>query len=197
MINITIATEDVLSESIISKILSNAGKFKIVMSLGKQGCGYLINKLNNFNNLAKTCVVLVVIDLDNNKSHDEYIEKITKSISKIDKNLVFSVPIKEVESWILADKSGLSKFLNISENKIDRDPDTVADPKEKIIYLAKNCKNRSAKNGIPPKPKEISKVGLSYNTVLVDFVNNHWSIERASNNSPSLRRTLELVDSIS
>lgn len=194
MIDIAIATEDFLSEAVIIKIIRSIDKFNISLSLGREGCGYLTKKINNFNKMAERQKVLVVLDLDNNNSPDEYIRDITRNENVIHENLLFSIPVKEIESWILADKQGISSFLDIPEARIDRNPDELMDPKEKIISLARTCRNRVAKDGIPPKPRAISKVGLSYNTLLIDFVNNHWSIERAAVNSPSLNRTLILLD---
>lgn len=193
MINISIATEDLLSEEVILKILISIGNFNVIHRLGKQGCGYLIKKIDNFNKLANTCHVLVVIDLDNNPSHERYVGTITRNLKPAHENLIFSVPTREVESWLLADRIGLSGFLKISDGKIDRNPDLLDDPKSKLINLAKSCKNPTAKRGIPPAERSVSKVGLSYNTVLCDFVNTHWSIERAAENSESLRRTVDLL----
>ncbi|MGC6387259.1 hypothetical protein ACMV8I_06265 [Ewingella sp. S1.OA.A_B6] len=196
MIDISIATEDILSEEVISKILTELGDFNLLHKLGRKGCGYLIKKIENFNTLANTGNVLVVIDLDMNRTSDEYLLYLTRNLKNRHENLIFSVPTREVESWILADREGLSNFLNISEKKIDRLPDSLDDPKSKLINLAKACKNSVAKNGIPPKAKSISKVGLSYNTILTKFVTETWSFRRALENSLSLSQTVTLLENL-
>lgn len=196
MVNIAIATEDILSEETLVKIINTHENLNLIHKLGRQGCGYLIKRMDNFNQLANTCKVLVVIDLDRNESHEEYVGSITRNIKNPHANLIFSVPKIEIESWLLADKQGISEFLKISEAKLEASPETLMDPKSNLINLARKCKNKTAKDGLPPKVGSISRIGLSYNSILTDFVREHWSIERAFHNSDSLRRTLQLLDGI-
>lgn len=196
MINISIATEDVLTEEVIIKILMSFEQFNIVHKLGRQGSGYLTSKLVNFNQLAGNQIVLLVLDLDSKDSAEEYKRLIEGKIQNKNDSLLILVPVREIESWILADRDGLSSFLKISRDRIQRDPESLLDPKEKIISLSRDCKNGDAKRGIPPKAGAASKVGLSYNTLLTNFVRDEWSHTRAIENAPSLVETIGIIDSI-
>ena len=44
---ISIATEDILTEEAMVKIIASNGHFEIKNKLGKQGCGYLIQQLSS------------------------------------------------------------------------------------------------------------------------------------------------------
>lgn len=196
MLNISIATEDILSEFSIIKLLEYIGNFNIVHKLGREGNGYLMSKLNNFNKLAERHTMLVVTDLDNKKDHNTYVLELKKRIQKPHGNLIFSIPVREIESWLLADREGLSEFLSVSKDKITRQPESLLDPKDEIINIAKSCKNKEARVGIPPQKNVINKMGISYNRMLASYISNNWSVERAIDNSSSLRLTYELLEKI-
>lgn len=194
--NISIATEDILTEEAMRKIIASKQKFNILHSLGKQGCGYLTTSLQKFNALANSHHVLVVLDLDNRQNSVDYRNAIEEQIRNKNAKLKVIIPVREVESWLLADREGLSSFLCISKDKIDREPETLLDPKEKIINLARLSRDGNIKKGIPPKAGAAAKVGLSYNTLLSSFVREYWSIARALEISPSLRETINFIDAI-
>lgn len=197
MVDISLASEDILSEAAITKIIASLDKFRIVNKLGRNnGCGDIIKNIEKYNALSRIHHVMVMLDLDLKNNEDDFLESVHKKIKRKEDKLLFSVPIREVESWILADRKGLSEFLRISENRIDNNPDQLLDPKEKIVNLAKSAKNAEARTGIPPKAGSASKVGISYNTLLKGFVNENWSIERARENSPSLNKTMLILERI-
>lgn len=195
--NISIATEDILTEEAMIKIIASHGKFNILHRLGKQGCGYLTSNLNKFNTLAKSHFVIIVLDLDNRQSSAEFRRLIEDQIKNKSGHLKIIIPVREIESWLLADREGLSNFFSISKEKIDREPEILLDPKEKIINLAKLSRDNNIKKGLPPKNGAAAKVGLSYNTLLSLFIREHWSITRALELSPSLKETIKFLDEIS
>lgn len=193
---ISIATEDILTEEVMVKILSSVSDVDIPFKLGKKGCGYLKKNIHKFNELSYRHNVLVVFDSDLQTNINEFRSSIEKEIKNKSRSLDIIIPVREIESWILADREGLSAFLNISGDKLCRSPDDLLDPKEKIISLAKLSKNADIRKGIPPKKGAASKVGLSYNTLLTRFVQENWDIDRAKVHSPSLRTALMTINRI-
>lgn len=194
--DISIATEDILTEEAMIKIIASKDRFRIRCSLGKKGCGYLTSNLEKFNALANSHHVLLVLDLDNKHDLQEFKNNIEGQIRNKDEKLKIIVPVREIESWLLADREGLSKFLAVSKDKIDREPELLLDPKEKIINLAKQSRDSNIKKGIPPKQGAAAKMGLSYNTLLSSFIREYWDITRAFELSPSLRETISFIDEI-
>ncbi len=194
--DISIATEDILTEEAMVKIIASKDSLRIRSSLGKKGCGYLTSNLDKFNALANSHYVLLVLDLDNKNDLQEFKNNIEGQIRNKDEKLKIIVPVREVESWLLADREGLSKFLAVSKDKIDREPELLLDPKEKIINLARQSRDSNIKKGIPPKQGAAAKMGLSYNTLLSSFIREHWDISRAFELSQSLRETISFIDEI-
>lgn len=194
--DISIATEDILTEEAMTKIIASKPKFNIRHRLGRQGCGYLTSNLPKFNAIANSHYVLLILDLDNRNSSNEYRSELEEQINNRADKFKIVIPVREIESWFLADREGLSNFLCISKDKIDRDPESLLDPKEKIINLAKQSRDSNIKKGIPPKNGAAAKVGLSYNTLLTTYIREHWNINRAIELSASLRETIDFIDEI-
>jgi len=194
MLDISLASEDILSEVTITKIVTSLEKFRVVNKLGRTGCGDIIKNIEKYNALSKIHYVLIALDLDMKESDAVLLAEIERKIKRKEDKLLFSVSVREIESWLLADRKGFSDFLRISESKIDTNPDSLLDPKGKIVNLAKSSKNAEARTGIPPKPGSAAKVGISYNTLLREFVSQNWSIDRARVNSPSLNKTLFILE---
>ncbi|EOG6950026.1 DUF4276 family protein [Edwardsiella piscicida] len=190
---ISIATEDILTEEIMIKVISSSKQFDIGLKLGKQGNGYLVSKLNNFNELAKNSPVIVVFDLDLKPCPEKFRTSLENKVINKRENLHLIVSVREIESWILADRVGFSSYFKVSKDKIERDPDELLDPKEKIINLAKQSKDSVIKKGIPPANGAAAKVGLSYNSLLTGFIRDEWDMSRAAEASPSLSLAIKTI----
>ena len=63
--------------------------------------------------------------------------------------------------------------------------------KEELIGLARRSRSRELKRDIVPPVGSTRKQGPDYNGRLSGFVQNYWSLERASQHSPSLHRAQE------
>ena len=52
-------------------------------------------------------------------------------------------------------------------------------------------KNKRLREALVPAHGTTRSVGDEYNTLLSQFVRDHWNLERAASVSPSLKRTLD------
>lgn len=195
MKKISIASEDIISEMVLSKIISQVFTGEIVHKLGRKGCGDLIKNVSKYNNLAALHPVILMLDLDTRNSADEYVSSICAKLKK-DPNFHVVVPVTEVESWLLSDKSTLSVCLGVNEKVMPNEPDNLIDPKQTIINLARKSRLREIKNGLPPTAGEKCSIGISYNSILCEYVNNNWRVDVAKEFSPSLKRTVDILSSI-
>ncbi len=109
--------------------------------------------------------------------------------------LLFRVAVREVESWLLADNTGLAKFLGIPASKISMQPDEVNDPKENLMNLVRRCRNKRLKQDILPETGSTAKKGVFYNERFGRFVRIDWNLERAAKLSPSLNKALLRIGS--
>lgn len=69
--------------------------------------------------------------------------------------------------------------------------DDILNPKEFLLSLARRSKKKSVREALVPAQGATLSVGNEYNTLLSEFVREHWNLERAATASPSLKRTLD------
>ena len=186
--SIILAVEDELSEAISTKILNRFGiEIRIVLREG--GNAYLRQKAPELNRSASGIDIFLLTDLN---SSEDCPPRLIHSWIKgpINPRFFFRVAVMEVESWLMADRAGVANFLSIPINRIPLDPDNIPDPKEFLVSLARMSKKRRLQDELVPEPGAKIPVGYGYNTRLMEFVRDHWNLERAASVSPSLKRTL-------
>lgn len=188
-IPINIVYEDFLSEAIIRKILSD--KYILGTCRNGRGNGYIKKTIKGYNKASRRMAYLILTDLDNNVCAPKLIEEWMGDISRHN-NLLFRVAVREVESWVLADRAHFAEFLEISETLVPKDVDGVYDPKQCLINLVKKSKKRNLHDDIVPKGD--AKQGPNYNNPLISFVMDSWDPHEAICNSPSLKRTIKSIE---
>lgn len=61
------------------------------------------------------------------------------------------------------------------------------------MQIARKSRKRNIRQDFVPSAKSGRLVGRAYVTLLSDFVLNHWNVEQACHNSPSLARALRAL----
>ncbi len=192
-IPIQIVVEDELSDALIRRILKESrNTFEVGTSYGKRGYGYIKEKVRAFNKAARGTPFLVLSDLEEAECAPTQIKEWLQVPAH--PNLLFRVAVREVESWLLADKPGFASFLNINKELIPENADGISDPKQFLINLAKRSRKRALREAIVPIPNSTARVGPDYNGQLSSFVFNAWNIVEAMGNSESLRRTVKALN---
>ena len=189
--SIILAVEDELSEAISTKILNSFG-IEIGIVLREGGNAYLRQKAPEFNRSASGMDIFLLTDL--NSSEDcppGFIRSWIKG--PINPRFFFRVAVMEVESWLMADRTGFANFLSIPIHRIPFPTDDILNPKEYLVSLARRSKKRRLRDELVPKPGSKIPVGYGYNTRLIAFVREHWDLERAASASPSLKRTVDRI----
>ncbi len=191
-IPINLVVEDNLSEVAIKKVLeSSQQRFSVGACYGKHGFGYIQKRLHSFNNAAKGMPLLVLVDLESECPPAQINKWLDHPINP---NLIFRIAVKEIESWILADRKGIASFLGISQKHIPFVSDEIADPKDCLINLARKSRKRQLRESLIPRANSTAKVGPDYDGQLSKFVTTSWNISEASKNSDSLRRCIEAIN---
>jgi hypothetical protein len=184
-----LAVEDKLSEAVSIKILEGLG-IGVIQELGLKGKGYLEKKAQSLNQTAKVIPVFTLTDLD---SPSQCPPELVRSWTKGGQNPKFflRVAVMEVESWIMADRNGFADFLSIPIHRIPQNTDTIPQPKEFLVSLARLSRKVRLREDIVPARGATTKVGPRYNSCLWEFVRARWNIQLAASVSMSLKRTLE------
>ena len=187
--NMILAVEDRLSDAVATKILETFS-VKIVKRIGFQGKSDLERKTPELNRAANGITVFMLTDLDSPRDcPPELIHSWIKTT--LNPRFFFRVAVMEVESWIMADRTGFANFLSIPLHRIPSPTDDILNPKEFLISLARKSKKRTIREALVPAQDATLSVGNEYNTLLSEFVRDHWDLERAASASPSLKRTLD------
>lgn len=191
-IPINLAVEDDLSESVLREILKQSNRpFSVGACLKRGGYGYLKKIISGINHAAQGSVYLVLTDLDKNECPLSLISAWLPQPKH--PNLIFRVAVREVEAWLLAHREAFAHFLGISVDLIPDDVDSIPDPKQALINLARKSKNRQIRDAIIPPPKSTAKIGPDYNGQLIQFVNKCWQAEIAKSHSQSLERAVNAI----
>lgn len=183
-----LAVEDRLSEAVGRRLVNSELSAQIeINTLSGGGNGYLRSNIGKLLQIAHNGFVMLLTDLDRKACapllKDDWLQGL-----HIPEKFMFRVCVREVESWILADREGFADFLDIPRARITSNVDDLADPKGELLRLAKRAR-REVKSELLPHKGNHSQQGLGYNNILSRFVEEVWNGERASENSESLRRT--------
>jgi len=188
LIPINLAVEDALSEAVLRKILQ--ARYNVGDCYKRGGFGYLKKNIRGFNNASKGMPHIVLTDLDMGACAPTLIEEWLQV--PIHHNLLFRVAVREVESWVLADRDRFAEFLGIRKTLVPENVDAIDDPKKCLIDLARKSK-RNLREDIVPTKGSTAKQGPDYNGRLISFVEKFWNPYEAMHNSPSLDRTIRAV----
>lgn len=200
-IPLQIVIEDDLSLEVARKVIKNT-KNKFVVDRvwpdtsrkkSTRGSGYIQIKVNAFNNAARYASFLILTDLDQNECAPSFIDKLLER--EKENNLFLRIAVREVESWILADRDNFAKFIGISPVLINPNPDSLEDPKNHLFILAKQSRSRRIREGIPPADRT-ARIGIEYNPLLITFVRDNWDFKEAIRRSDSLKRFVMQFDNM-
>ncbi len=191
-IPINLVYEDEISEFTMIKILDSFGdKYFCGISYHGYGFGYIKTNINGFNQAAIATPFFVLTDLDNYSCPTVLINEWLNHPPK--PNLIFRIAVREIEAWLLADREGFSNFTGVSLANFPINPELEANPKQTLINIARKSRRRSVREDIVPINKN-AQIGPNYNEQLMNYVASIWDIEKAMENSESLRRACQYLE---
>lgn len=194
MADFYIATEDRLSETLAECIVTATGHAvaaKIPKDRRKHGgFGYLKTRLPDF---ITSChgglSFLLLTDLDTSPCPPALLNDWLGATPKPE-SFLLRVAVREVEAWVLADRSRFAGWLGIAETEVPVDPESCRDPKADLLNLATKSKKRDLREGLLPNKGAPSPIGLEYNDLLCKFVKTEWRLDEALKTAPSLARAI-------
>jgi hypothetical protein len=193
LIPVNIAVEDDLSEVVLRKLLfSSEQTYTIGTCYCQGGYGYLKRLVGGINRAVKGTPFIVLTDLDKANCPLALIEEWVHGVRN--KNLILRVAVREVESWLLADRYSIAKYLGLNMSLIPLNPENLEDPKATLISLAKKSHYNQIRKDIVPQNGSTSKQGRNYNGRLSQFVKAVWSPNDASKSSNSLKKMINILE---
>ena len=189
---VNLLIEGEIDEIVAQKIIGELGH-QIGTSYGKKGSGYIKNKIQDFNKSAQSICYLALVDLDKYNCPPEVILSWLPHKNNL---MIFRVVVREIESWLLADRNNIAKFLNFSVDKIPTNPENENDPKQKLVNIARNSRSSQIRSSLVPEKNSTAQVGKLYTSEMKRFVSEFWDINSARVNSPSLNKCFERLREI-
>lgn len=182
-------------------IRNYAPQLEVAAVYRKGGADYLRQRLNAFNRASHITPYVMLTDLDTRSCPPALIADwfqcpINQYRNRKHTKFVFCVAVREVETWLLADRDSCAQFLGVSRSLVPPYPERIPDPKQQILKLAARSRYRNLREGIAPRPGSVLQVGPEYNERLGSFVHQAWRSSVAAEHSPSLRRTLERLKNL-
>jgi hypothetical protein len=191
-IPIQLAAEDRLSEALLRRLLRSVNPdYHPGVCYGLSGNAYLRKRIAGFNAAAAGSPWLILTDLDQGDCAPALVNQWLPGGAH--PNLIFRVAVREVESWVLADRQGFAAFSGLRIGTLPASPEQLADPKSDLLRLARSATKRNVRDDLVPRPGSTSRVGPNYNGRLAEFIATRWSLARAEKNAPSLRSAADAL----
>jgi hypothetical protein len=180
-----LVAEDTLGLAVGRKLIDEVPLLAISRADNVHGSGNLKRNASKYNKMGYNMPVFMLTDLDNRPCPASMISDwLNKDM--ISPKFFFRVCVREVEAWLLAHRSAIAAFLQISETSIPSAPENLSDPKARLIALAQKSP-RKIREGLTPIGS--ATIGPCYNELLGHFVQGIWSPAIAEKQAPSLART--------
>jgi len=188
---ISILVEGSLDETVAREIIDAAGGTAGTV-YGRRGAGYIEKKISGFNQRAQGTPILALVDLMDLDS-DCPAEIVQDWLPHRHEQMLLRLVVREIESWILADRTSISRFFGIRKSLVPHHPEQLEDPKAGLVDLARSSQRQGLKNAIVPENPTMNDEGPAYTTRMQRFVRNQWSVMEAAKNAPSLHRCVRAV----
>ena len=190
---LTLAVEDRLSESVAKRLIAEyAPNLQIAQTTGLQGNGPLRQSLRRLNEIATHLhPTLVFTDLDRPESCPaELLRDWTQGLT-LSPRMLIRVAVLEIETWLLADRTGIADWLSVAISRVPDNPETITDPKRTLIELANRSRKRDLREAIVPRRGiGTHHSGPGYNQSVGEFASQYWNPGAARGRSPSLDRAI-------
>jgi hypothetical protein len=190
---ISAAVEGIVDEAVVRRLIEHVGA-KLGPVYGKSGKPKLLQHIKGYNEAARLGPWIVLVDLDRDtECAPPFCAEWLPSVAP---KMCFRVAVREVEAWLLADRERLADFLHISISKIPSAPESIEDPKQTMVNMARRSRLRAIQKDMVPRPESGRQVGPAYPSRLIEFVENRekgWRPDVAAGSSSSLHRCLQCL----
>lgn len=154
------------------------------------GAPNLDPRIPEFNRSGEHVNWLILRDLDHDASCPAELVPNLLGGQPMARRVALRVPVRAVESWLLADREGFAREFSVALGQLPTDPDSVEAPKRRLIDLCRRSRRADVRRGMTPRQGSGRSVGPEYVTRIVAFARFAWEPERAAEVSESLRKSV-------
>lgn len=180
-----VAVEGISDEAVVRRLLRDHD-VGVVQVSGLRGKDHLDAKMAAYNSAARFSDWLVVRDLDHDA--DCAATLVQEKLPRASRGMRFRVAVRAMETWLLADREGITAFLQVRPHEVPASPESLPNPKAALVELARRSRSRGIREDMVPAPDTTARVGPGFVGRIMEFVDSTWSWKRACRRSESLRR---------
>lgn len=189
-LEVALVVEDVLSLYVMEKVMNHSERgYTVVRPLVERGVDNIRKSILKYRNASHALAHVVLADLDNAPCASSLRQE--WGVAVLPDAMLFRVAVREVEAWLLADRTGFARFAGIPVSKVTHAPETLADPKQALINLVRQSRNRRLVSQLVPEQGTSMSKGPLYNELLGQFVRDRWDVAAAMERAPSLQRAVD------
>ena len=207
MKKVYIVGEDEVTKAIIRKALKEyAPALQVAGELPARG-SEIKSKIRGFNDLSVRTPVVLLTDLDTDDCAPMTKRKLLGDMEKQD-DFIVNIAVDEAEAWLMADRDNFAAFLGIDTEKMPASSpqkqggmkacQEMRIPMKASYYLTHSLILESSKAELKAQMKSHGRKckGKEYNTAMLPFIDSQWNMEKAKENSDSLRRMIERLQAL-
>ena len=154
------------------------------------GAPNLDPRIPEFNRSGEHVNWLILRDLDHDASCPAELVPNLLGGQPMARRVALRVPVRAVESWLLADRENFGREFSVAPGQLPSDPDSLDDPKRRLIDICRRSRRADVRRGMAPREGSGRSVGPEYVARIVAFARSAWDPERAVEVSESLSRSL-------
>jgi hypothetical protein len=187
---IVLAVEDVVSEAVAQRLVAHClPTTPVATCLRRNGFGYLKDRIHGLNDAAQGMPYFILVDLDQCSCPPVLLRDWFQGRA-IHGNMVFRIAVRQVEAWLLADRAGIARFLQVAQAHVPTQPESQTNAKQALVNVARRSRSRHVRQDIVPGEGMTAPQGPNYNSRLVTFVHEQWDLEAARSRADSLDRAI-------
>ena len=100
------------------------------------------------------------------------------------------IAVRMLESWLLADRQAMARFLRVPISTLPLNPDGEAHAKRLLVDIARRSTSKAIRNALVPDDSG-GIVGADYAATMIKFIEEHWRVAVARKSSPSLEKACQ------
>jgi hypothetical protein len=181
------AVEGPTDEAVLRRIAGHVG-IRIDSVHGKNGKRQLRQHMAGYNNAARLAPWVILVDLN----HEAECAPIMRErwVPRPAPFLCFRIAVRQIESWLLADRERIARFLRVSVQQIPLNPDALDNARDAMVALAGRSRKAAIRQDMVPRPGSGRATGPAYASRLIEFATGVWRPGVAATRSESLHRCL-------
>jgi hypothetical protein len=181
---VSAVVEGDVDEAVLTRLTEACG-LSISTVFGRNGKNAVHQRLEAYNKAARYSPWIVLLDLDNDAQCAPAL--VSRLLPNSTENLCLRIAVRAIESWLLADQLGVSRFLGIRRSQIPDFPDELSDPKAFLVDLARRSRRTDIRREMAPRPGSGKRVGPAYSSRVIEFTLYNWDCAKAEGSSQSLK----------